>query len=94
MVRTLPSLITRNATGVTDTPAPLPPPNSSLVVFAPKSDPPEANPKVTFDTGRIMAPSTVMGSPMMVLEPTISRILSNVTPIRPSSGRSAIPYTS
>ena len=86
MVRTQPSLITRNATGWMLTPAPEPPPNRSLLAaFLPsKSVPPEAKPKLTLDTGRMVVPSSVViGLPMMVLASTISWILSMVTFIMP-----------
>ena len=86
MVRTQPSLMTRNATGWMFTPAPEPPPNRSLLAaFLPsKSVPPEAKPKETLDTGRMVMPSSVvMGLPMMVLESTIWWIFSMVTFIRP-----------
>ena len=68
------------------TPAPEPPPNRSLLAaFLPlKSVPPEAKPKLTLDTGRMVMPSSVvMGLPMMVLESTIWWIFSIVTFIRP-----------
>ena len=74
MVRTQPSLTTRNATGWMLTPAPEPPPNRSLLAaFLPsKSVPAEAKPKLTLDTGRMVVPSSVvMGLPTMVLESTI-----------------------
>ena len=86
MVRTQPSLITRNATGWMLTPAPEPPPNRSLLAaFLPsKSVPPEAKPKLTLDTGRMVVPSSVViALPMMVLASTISWILSMVTFIMP-----------
>ena len=44
-VRTLPLETTRNATGVTETPAPLPPPNICLLEAGPTSEPPDAKPK-------------------------------------------------
>ena len=86
MVRTQPSLMTRNATGWMLTPAPEPPPNRSLLAafFPLKSVPPEAKPKLTLDTGRMVMPSSVvMGLPIMVLESTIWWIFSIVTFIRP-----------
>ena len=50
----------------------------------PTSEPPEAKPKETLDTGRMVMPSSVvMGLPMMVLESTIWWIFSMVTFIRP-----------
>ena len=86
MVRTQPSFTTRKATGWMFTPAPEPPPNRSLLAaFLPsKSVPPEAKPKLTLETGRMVVPSSVMmGLPMMVLESTIWWIFSMVTFIRP-----------
>ena len=81
-VRTLPPDTTRNATGVTDTPAPEPPPNICLLALAPTSEPPAAKPKVMRDTGMmVVASSALMGSPMMMPESTIWRILSMVVPI-------------
>lgn len=82
-VRTLPLETTRNATGVTETPAPLPPPNICLLELGPTSEPPDTNPKVTRETGMMVVSSTWIGSPMMVSALTMSRIFSMVTPIRP-----------
>ena len=56
-----------------------------MAAFLPsKSVPPEAKPKLTLETGRMVVPSSVMmGLPMMVLESTIWWIFSIVTFIRP-----------
>ena len=53
LIVTLPLLITTNATGVIVIPAPPPPPKSSALFFDGKSEPPDAKPYVTFETGII-----------------------------------------
>ena len=84
IVRTPDGVTIKKATGVIETPAPEPPPNISLLALAPTSEPPEAKPKVTRETGMmVVSASTLMGSPMMVEESTISRTLSIVMPIIP-----------
>ena len=45
-----------NAVGVTETPAPAPPPKSLALVFEGKSLPPEAKPNEIFETGIITIP--------------------------------------
>ena len=82
--RTSPWCTTKKPKGWMDTPAPLPPPNSSLGILEGMSLPPLANPKLTLLTGMMVVPSGVtMGSPMMVFTSTISRIFSMVVPMRP-----------
>ena len=51
IVRTPDGVTIKKATGVIETPAPEPPPNMSLLALAPTSEPPEAKPKVTRETG-------------------------------------------
>ena len=73
LIVTSPSLTTRNATGLIVIPAPPAPPKSSTLFFDGKSEPPEAKPYVTFDTGMIVRPSgRLIGSPIIVLTSTKS----------------------
>src|SRR5690554_4710717 len=92
--RTSPLPTTRKATGLTDMPAPLPPPKGAdwassrrpeVAVW--NSVPPAAKPKETRETGRITLPSGVStGSPRMVLTATISFRFSMVWRITLSMG--------
>ena len=79
----------RNASGVSVTPAPLPPPNTGLSgtpFFVLKSEPPEANPKLTFETGMMTVPvGVVTGSPITVFASTISLRFFIEVSITPSS---------
>ena len=85
--RTFPFSITKKAFGVTEIPAPPPPPKRSFWLLLGKSDPPEAYPTESFDTGIITVSSeTVIGFPMTVSASHSSRTFSSVAPIRPKMG--------
>ena len=85
-------LITKNATGLTVTPAPEPPPKGYLLSESEhevllNSLPPDAKPTHTLEMGIIVVPSSYStGSPTMVFTSIISLILSMVLLIKFSIG--------
>lgn len=85
--RAFPSRTMRKPMGSTFTPAPLPPHTQGFAEEAVVSLPPEANPKVTRETGMEVIPSgVVIGAPITVFVSTMERILSMAVSIILPSG--------